>query len=116
MDIGEMINRVKEHARSNEIGMIASHLGVVRGTARTGEAVSGIQVTYNRNLVVDIINDIKKLEGIVEVLVDYNEGQLGVGDEILAVVVGGCIREQVFPALMEAVNRIKAEAVQKKEF
>jgi molybdopterin synthase catalytic subunit len=38
-----------------------------------------------------------------------------VGEEIMAVVVGGDTRDHVFPALMSAVNRLKAEATTKKE-
>ena len=63
----------------------------------------------------DIIIDIKRLTGIIEVIVDTNEGHLEVGDQILAVAVGGDIRENVFPALIETVNRLKKEASKKKE-
>ena len=52
----------------------------------------------------------------VEVLVATNEGHLNIGDEILAVAVGGDIREHVFPALVDTVNRLKKEAAKKKEF
>ena len=47
--------------------------------------------------------------------VQTKEGRLKVGDEILAVVVAGDIRENVFPALIKTVNRIKADASKKKE-
>jgi molybdopterin synthase catalytic subunit len=39
-----------------------------------------------------------------------------VGEEIMAVVVAGDIRENVFPAFVTAVNRIKKEASKKKEY
>ena len=55
------------------------------------------------------------MTGIVEVLVEINEGRLNIGDEILYVTIGGDIRENVFPALMEAVNLIKSDASRKKE-
>jgi molybdopterin synthase catalytic subunit len=55
------------------------------------------------------------LSGIFEVLVETCDGRLNVGDDIMAVVVGGDTRENVFPALMDTVNRIKAEGAQKKE-
>ena len=48
-------------------------------------------------------------------MVETFGGRLSVGDEIMAVVVGGDTREHVFPALMDAVNRIKAEGTKKKE-
>ena len=97
------------------MGMIASHLGIVRGASRNGRDVSGIEVVYDHKPVDNIIRDIKKLPGIIEVLVDTNEGHLEVGDQILAVAVAGDLRENVFPALIESVNRLKIEASKKKE-
>lgn len=115
MDIQEMIRKAREHPEAEKIGMIASHLGIVRGTSRDGRPVTRIQVLYNRNKLHTIIQDIKEMPGIIQVLVDTCEGSLEIGDEILAVVIAGDIRENVFNALITAVNRIKAEASKKKE-
>jgi molybdopterin synthase catalytic subunit len=115
MDLNKMIEKLKAHPDSEKIGMIASHLGIVRGVSRNGRDVSGIEVVYDHEIIDNIKNDIKKLPGIIEVLVDTNEGHLLVGDPILAVVVAGDLRENVFPALIEGVNRLKKEASKKKE-
>jgi molybdopterin synthase catalytic subunit len=115
MDFSKMIESLKAHPEYKKMGMIASHLGVVRGTSRNGQTVSGVEVVYDYETVKKIVADAKKLPGVVEVLVDTNEGHLKVGDEILAVVVGGDIREHVFPALVDTVNRLKKEAAKKKE-
>jgi molybdopterin synthase catalytic subunit len=95
--------------------MITSHLGVVRATSRSGCEVTGLEVSYDQEALHAIVRDIKKMPGIAEVLVETREGCLNIGDEILAVVVAGDIRENVFPALVTAVNRIKKEASRKKE-
>jgi molybdopterin synthase catalytic subunit len=116
MDIQEMINKLKIHPDSSKIGMIATHLGVVRGTSRDGKGVTGIKVSYDYDVIADIISDIKSMPGIVEVLVNATEGELRVGDEILAVAVAGDIRENVFKALIEAVDRIKTESSGKQEY
>ena len=116
MDLGKMVSTLKEHPESHRIGMIVSHLGIVRGTSRDGSDVTEIDVFYDHNTLNKIINDIKNMPGIIDVIVDVSEGRLDIGADILAVVMGGDIRENVFPALMTAVNRIKAEAVEKKEF
>ncbi|MFH1480536.1 MAG: molybdenum cofactor biosynthesis protein MoaE [Pseudomonadota bacterium] len=116
MDIKNMIEKLKSHPDSSKIGMVVTHLGIVRGTSRNGQPVSGIDVFYDKKIISDIIQDIKSLPGIIDVLVDISEGRLKVGDEILAVAVAGDIREHVFPALMETVNRIKKEASNKREF
>jgi molybdopterin synthase catalytic subunit len=115
MDIQEMIRKAREHPEAEKIGMIASHLGIVRGTSRDGRPVTRIQVLYDRNKLHTIIQDIKEMPGIIQVLVDTREGSLEIGNEILAVVIAGDIRENVFNALITAVNRIKAEASKKKE-
>lgn len=115
MDLNKMVKTLKTHPEHERIGMIASHLGVVRGTSRNGRVVRGIEVVYDHEIIKNIVRDIKILPGIVEVLVDINEGHLKVGDEILAVAVAGDIRENVFPALIKTVNRLKKEASRKKE-
>ena len=115
MNINKMINTLKAHSEYFKMGMIASHLGVVRETSLDGRKVLGIEVQLDRNVIANIIAEIKKMSGIVEVLVETSEGTLKVGDEIMAVTVGGDTREHVFPALMAAVDRIKTEATKKKE-
>jgi len=95
--------------------MITSHLGVVRSTSRDGRAVTSLEVSYDQEALQAVVRDIKKMPGIAEVLVETRQGRLDVGEEILAVVVAGDIRENVFPALVSAVNRIKKEASHKKE-
>jgi molybdopterin synthase catalytic subunit len=49
------------------------------------------------------------------VLIQTNTGHLVVGDEIMAVVVAGDIRENVFPALIDAVERLKSKTSTKTE-
>ena len=115
MEIEKIINKIREHENSDSIGMIASHLGIVRSFSRKGGDVEAVNVKYNMDVLADVINDIRDMPGIVEVLVDVNEGHLKVGDELMFVAVGGDIRENVFAALMEAVNKIKKLAVSKEE-
>ena len=115
MEIEKIINKIKNHENSGSIGMIASHLGIVRSFSRSGEDVEAVKVKYDMTVLVDIVNNIKSMPGIVEVLADVNEGYLKVGDELMFVAVGGDIRENVFAALIEAVNQIKNQAVSKEE-
>lgn len=115
MDIWTMIQKAKAHPEAGKVGMIASHLGIVRATSREGSPVERVQVSYDHDVIDAILQDIKRMPGIIEVLVDTKEGDLSIGDEILAVVIAGDIRENVFGALITAVNRIKAEASKKKE-
>jgi molybdopterin synthase catalytic subunit len=115
MGLHDMIHRLKAHEEAPKIGMIASHLGVVRGTSRDGRPVKGIEVSYDGETLEKIIQDTKRMPGIIDVLVETYTGHLRVGEDILAVAVAGDIREHVFNALIHAVERIKTEASKKKE-
>ncbi len=115
-DLSEIVGLFRNDPAFHRMGMIVTHLGVVRGNSRSsGGDVTAVEVTYDHATINNIICDVEKLEGIVKVFVDFNEGRLHTGEDILVVTVGGDIRENVFPALESAVNRIKSEAVKKKE-
>jgi len=116
MTIQRMINKLLGHSEARRIGMVATHLGIVRGMSLDGRDIEEIEVSYNSGKVNEIVNEIKATPGIVDVLVEYFEGRLDVGDEILAVAVAGETRLDVFPVLVQTVDRIKAEAVHKTEY
>jgi molybdopterin synthase catalytic subunit len=115
MDLARIIQSFKDHPDYNKMGMIASHLGVVRENSLTGREVKGIEIAFDRDMIDRIISETNEMQGIYQVMVEVSEGELKVGEEIMAVVVGGDTREHVFPALMEAVNRIKKYGGKKKE-
>ena len=115
MDLNRMIQTIKKHPDYPKMGMIASHLGVVRETSLDGRKVTGIEIGLDRNVVDNIVSEIKEMPGIIEVLIEVGEGTLKVGDEIMAVAVGGDTREHVFPALASVVDRIKREGTMKRE-
>jgi len=106
---------MKANPNFHKAGMIASHLGIVRSFSRDGKTVSGVDVEFDMGKIDEIIRDIKSRPGIVDILIQTNSGHLEVGEEIVAVVVAGDIRDNVFPALIDAVNRVKSEASTKKE-
>ena len=115
MTLEEMLVQIKSHPRIGEAGMILCHNGIVRGTSRKGEPVSAINVKAHHEAVSSIITEIKARPGIIEVLVELNEGMLAVGEDIMIVAVAGDIREHVFPALQDLVQRIKQQITEKEE-
>jgi len=115
MDLNKMIQTIKSNPNFHNAGMIASHIGIVRSFSRDGKPVEGVDVEFDHEKIQEIQTDIKSRPGIVDILVDSNSGHLKVGDEIMAIVVAGDIRENVFPALVDAVERLKSEASTKKE-
>lgn len=117
MSIESWIDQIRRHPDSRKIGMIATHLGVVRGTSRdSGAPVSQVQVEYDTGKLDAIKTEMRQRPGIVDVVVVTNEGVLDVGDMVMFVAVGGDYRENVFPTLFDTVDRIKKEASRKKEF
>ena len=115
MSLQEMIDKVKRHPDYPKVGMILCHNGVVRATARDGRPVSELTVQADRQALQKIMSDIRQSPGIVEIGVEIREGRLHPGEDVMYVVVAGDFRENVFAALMDAVNRIKADVTRKIE-
>jgi len=116
MDISEMIGRVKAHPHYQRVGMILSHNGVVRGTSRDGKPVRELNIRVDRDRLTEIISEMKRRPGIVEILAEVREGKLSVGEDVMIVVVAGDFRENVFSVLMDTVNTIKKEVTRKTEY
>jgi len=113
--IDEWIKEIKENPESNSIGMILIHNGIVRASSRDGQPVKGMKLSYDKKKLEEIINLIKKKEGIFEIKVWINEGLLKVGDDIMKVLIAGRFRTDVIPALEELVGKIKNEVVNEEE-
>ena len=121
--MAQWLKEAKAHESAPKIGMYLTHNGIVRQSARSkvrqgdpnSRPVSGMVFSYDADLVEDVINDAKKLEGIYYVRVWLNEGQLKLGDDIMYVLIGGDIRPHVVDALQYLVGRIKTECVKETE-
>lgn len=109
--IAEWLNEIKSGPDSSKIGMYLIHNGVVRGSSRDGSPVSGMDLSYDRRRLDEIIAQVEARPGVVAVRVWVNEGALAVGDDIMFALVGGDIRENVFGGLQELVRLIKTEVV-----
>ncbi len=72
------------------------HNGVVRGTARDGSPVTGMDLSLRRRAVGRIKAEISARPGVIALRAWVNEGRLEVGDDIMRVLIGGDIRENVF--------------------
>ncbi|MEM2901512.1 MAG: molybdenum cofactor biosynthesis protein MoaE [Candidatus Bathyarchaeia archaeon] len=104
-----------------EVGAVACFFGVVRGYAKSGEAVRKLETEAYREVAEEAFNriaeDVKKKHGVREVYIGHVTGSLNVGDLIMAVAVAGSSRSEVFPALEDTVEMVKSEAaIWKKEY
>ena len=117
MDVNALLEQIKNHPGYEKVGMVLCHQGVVRATSRDGRPVRGLKVAVDEARLEKTISDKKKMPGVVEILVRINAGRdLKVGDDVMALVVAGDIRENVIAALSETLNAIKSEVTRKTEY
>jgi molybdopterin synthase catalytic subunit len=118
MDISKRIAELKKDENfAPNVGMILIHNGVVRGTKRAdGSPVEKLEVKADKEKIESIVADIEAMDGIYKVVVEALEGVKMPGDDLLYLIVCGDIRENVKPALALLLDRVKSEAITKKEY
>jgi len=117
MDISKTITELKKEPGFKEnVGMILVHNGVVRGFARNdGAKVKTLEVTPDHGMIEELCREYSKRPGIFRVLAEAGSGVFEPGDDLLFILVAGDIRENVKPVLAEVLDRIKSEALKKRE-
>jgi molybdopterin synthase catalytic subunit len=117
MNLNDLLTTIKQHPRFPEAGMVLCHNGVVRGTSRDGRPVNGLRVAVDRKTLATILEEQKKREGIIDILVEINaDKDLKVGDDVMYIVVAGDIRENVIASLTDTLNAIKSTVTHKTEY
>ena len=111
----DLMEKVKRAIDPAKVGMIVCHNGIVRGTSREGSPAEFLDVDVDRAVWEGILDEMRAQPGIAAVEAHLFTGRRQVGDDVMLVVVAGDIRENVFPVLELAVNRLKKEAVLKTE-
>lgn len=117
------LKQAKAEASSRNCGMFLVHNGVVRQSAKAKvregaedtKAVKGMLFSYDGKKLSAAVRETENMEGISCVRVWLNEGRLGVGDDIMYVLIGGDIRPRVVEALQFLVGKIKDECVTETE-
>jgi molybdopterin synthase catalytic subunit len=117
MDISRAIAELKKDPLFREnVGMVLIHNGVVRAWSRKGhQRVTSVHVTPDLHKIEEIRREFEKRPGIFKVVIEANSGELRPGDDLLFLIVAGDIRENVKPALSDLLDRVKVEAIHKKE-
>lgn len=117
MDISAEINKLKKkEGFADNVGMVLIHNGVVRNWSRNDHStVSALQVTPDQQKIEALRQEYLRKEGIFDIVIKALSGTFKPGDDLLYIIVAGDIRENVKPVLGELLNRIKSEAVTKKE-
>lgn len=119
----QWLREAKAEPSAADCGMYLIHNGTVRQSARArvrqGAAdtapVRGMRFSYDAALVERAAAETRAMPGVGYVRVWLNEGELGLGDDIMLVLVGGDIRPHVVDALQYLVGELKSRCVCEEE-
>jgi len=95
--------------------MVLVHLGQVRSSDLEGRPVRRLYLEHDQDRAEALRAEMLGRPGIVEIVIRLGEGWLELGQPIMIAAVAGRTRGEVFPVLEELVDRLKGEAVSKKE-
>lgn len=117
MDISTTLTKLKQRPDFSEhVGMILIHNGVVRDWSRKDHSkVQKLEVQPDYRKIEQLRQEFLQHEGIYEILIEAKSGTFQPGDDLLYIIVAGDIRENVKAVLADLLDKIKAEAVGKKE-
>lgn len=111
VDVAQWIAEVKRETDTDRLGMLLVHNGVVRGTSRAGDTVTGMRLEVDDERLRKVVAKAAEQEGVEAIRVWLNRGELTIGDDIMYVLVAGTIRPVVIPALENLVREIKTTVV-----
>jgi putative transposase len=113
--IEEWLKEIKKNADPEALGMILVHNGIVRATSKDGKPVGGMKLSYDKGKLEKVITEHEERDGIENVRVWINSGDLHVGDDIMCVLVAGRFRTDVFPVFESLISVIKSQIVTERE-
>ncbi len=117
MIIEDLIEQIKQRPDYHQAGMILVHNGIVRSTSRDGRPVRGLKVSVDQDALGRVIDQYKSRAGIIEILVEIaDDRDLSVGDDVMALVVAGDVRENVISTLHDTLNAINSSVTHKTEY
>ena len=117
MDISKKIAEMKKDPLfAQNVGMILIHNGVVRAWSRKDRGqVQAIEVMPDFKKIEQIRKEFEQKPGIYKIIIEAREGTFKPGDDLLFIIVASDIREDVKPVLAEVLDKVKKEAISKKE-
>ncbi len=112
--IDQLISEIISQAEG-KVGMILTHVGVVRATSRQGKPVKKVRVSADAHRLAEILALAQNQPGIFKAEAYVREGELSVGEVLMVLIIAGDFRENVFETLKNTLNAIKAEVTSKQE-
>lgn len=118
LDFIKLIEKIKR-GLGKEAGALGCFVGIVRGTSKGGEPVKYLHYECSKEAGKElerIAADMEKRPGISRVWIHHVIDDLKPGEDAIYVIVAGEHRGEVFAALPQIMDRIKAEVpIWKKE-
>ena len=117
MDSQDIIASVRKHPEIHKAGMILCHIGIVRDHARDGRPVKGLRVRVDHERLGRVLTEQRRRPGIIDIRASIAEDRdLAVGEDIMALVVAGDVRENVLAVLTDTLNLIKTAVTEKTQY
>ncbi|MBU3968168.1 MAG: molybdopterin synthase [Euryarchaeota archaeon] len=114
-----LVKRIRQTGEIEKAGAIGTFTGIVRAVSENARTEFLEFETYSevaRQKMDEICQQLKQKDGIIDVLMHHRTGVIQKGEDIVHIVVAAGHREQMFPVLREAIERLKAEVpIWKKE-
>jgi len=116
----EQLVSIVQKQTKGKSGAIATYIGLVKSPGIDDRKVHELEIeaypTYSDKMLTKICADIEKKYRVETAAIYHFEGHFEVGEILVMVIVAGRSRQNVFPALEEAIHRYKTEpAIWKKE-
>ncbi|MBD3195614.1 MAG: hypothetical protein GF317_11190 [Candidatus Lokiarchaeota archaeon] len=113
VDLPAIVKSIKANPDIEKVGSILTFNGIVRQTSKNGQKVKSLTIdSYNElanKTIQKISNDIKNINGIIDLRIIHLKGKFDISDDLVFVVIASSHREEGFKALREAVERYKTE-------
>jgi len=117
--LNSLLSKIRRSKEIDRAGAIGTFTGIVRATEKETrtEFLEFEEYSYvARQKMNEICSDLKQKEGIIDILMHHKTGIILKGEDIVYIVVAAAHREQLFPVLTEAIERLKAQVpIWKKE-
>ncbi|MDO8724457.1 MAG: molybdopterin synthase [Candidatus Methanoperedens sp.] len=117
--IQSLVKKTRRSGNIDKAGAIGTFTGIVRAVSENARTEFLEFESYGEvaHLKMDeICAQLKQRDGITDVLMHHRTGIIRKGEDIVYIVVAACHREQMFPVLSEAIERLKREVpIWKKE-
>ena len=110
--LDSLIHKIKCSKDIGRAGAIGTFTGIVRaesGDIRTEFLEFEEHSDVAQRKMNEICRELKEKEGIIEVAMHHRIGIIQQGEDIVYIVVAAGHRQQLFPVLSEAIERVKAE-------